>query len=225
MVGAAGPKAPKTSPTTTRAAERGLTTRCSGLATLAAELDIVRRVMTRSELLAALDNVLNNIVFGLLLTRIVKPEQWTAIDQPTATFQGSTGDLLRLSIAPMRDRMADPAYRKLVNEEFENCLKRATVSEGHELLLLYCENTGQYAAYKAQPWYQFARIIRNVVSHKDGGALRRWPDDLTKQGIREVSWRHHVLRASDIGAAVSFTLHDALQLLKDQIDFVQAGLA
>lgn len=181
--------------------------------------------MTLTELNAGLENVLNNIVFELLLTRLVPDEAWAIVNPPIATFQGSQGDLLRLDVGSMCSRMAIPEYKKAVIEEFENCLKRATVREGHELILLYCEQTKQFQVYKAQPWFQFARIIRNVVSHKDAGMLQEWPPDLKRAGIPSVSWRHHVLAENMVGSAVAFTLYDALNLLKDQIEFARTKLA
>lgn len=180
--------------------------------------------MTLKELNAGLENILKNIVFGLLQTRIVSPEAWATVSPPIATFQGSQGDLLRLDVGPMCHRMSDPDYKRAVTEEFENCLKRAAVREGHEILLLYCEQTNQFGTYKSQPWFQFARIIRNVVSHKDAGVLRKWPRDLKDAGISRVSWRHHTLDESMVDRAVPFTLYDALLLLKDQIEFAGTNL-
>ena len=180
--------------------------------------------MNLTELNAALENVLNNIVFGLLLPRLVKPDAWANTGPPVATFKGSTGDLLRLDIGPMCHRMVIDEYKNAITDEFENCLKRATVREGHELLCLYCEETKQFNLYKSQPWFQFARIIRNVVSHKDAGRLREWPSDLKKARILQVSWRHYTLLENMLGNDVAFTLYDALLLLKDQIEFARTKL-
>ena len=149
--------------------------------------------MTKPELIVALENILNNIVFGLVLTRIVPSDSWTNISPPIATFRGPSGDLLRLDFGPMCSRMKNPNYKKAVTEEFENCLKRATVREGHELLLLYCGETQQFSVYKSQAWFQFARIIRNVVSHKCGGILRNWPADLARNNVNSVSWQNRTL--------------------------------
>jgi hypothetical protein len=181
--------------------------------------------MILTELNAGLENVLNNVVFGLLLTRLVAPEAWASVDPPIATFRGSKGDLLRLDVGPMCSQMANTEYKRALTEEYENCLKRATVREGHELLLLYCEETHQFDIYKSQPWFQFARIIRNVVSHKDAGVLREWPRDLKKSGVSQVTWRHYVLDESMVGSAITFTLYDALLLLKDKIEFARTKLA
>jgi len=174
---------------------------------------------------AALETVLNNIVFGLLLTRLVKADAWANAGPPIATFKGSTGDLLKLNVGPMCSRMTDDDYKKVVTDEFENCLKRATVREGHELLLLYCKETKQFHLYKSESWFQFARIIRNVVSHKDGGRLREWPRNLKKDGVSQASWRHYSLSEGMVGTVIRFTLYDALLLLKDQIEFARTKLA
>ena len=80
--------------------------------------------------------------------------------------------------------------------------------------------TNQYSVYKAEPWFQFARIIRNVVSHKDGGILRTWPRDLTKTGVTQVSWQNRTLDVSMVGQEIAFTHHEALWLFQDQLEFV-----
>jgi hypothetical protein len=181
--------------------------------------------MTKTELLNALGNILTNNIYGLVLTRLVPDERWNTISPTVATFRGPQGDLIHIDIAPLCKNMVHPASKKNVTEEFENCLKRASVREGHEVILLYCEETNQFQLYKSQTWFQFARIIRNVVSHKQAGVLREWPNDLLKKGITQVTWRSRVLDASMVGTDVEFTIQEALQLLNDQIEFVRNTLA
>jgi hypothetical protein len=181
--------------------------------------------MTKTELIGALNNILNNNVYGLLLTRLVPDDRWNSIRPTVATFKGQQGDLLRIDIAPLCNSLSNPADKKIVTEEFENCLKRASVREGHEVILLYCEETNQFPLYKAQPWFQFARIIRNVVSHKHAGNLRQWPNDLANKGVNQVAWRGRTLDTTMVGSEVDFTIQEALQLLIDQIEFVQTTLA
>ncbi|MHB8089391.1 MAG: hypothetical protein ACYDH2_14205, partial [Anaerolineaceae bacterium] len=115
--------------------------------------------------------------------------------------------------------------RAIAIGELEKSLKRALVREGHELILLYCEESGQVAKYKMAPWFQFARIIRNIVSHKQGSILREWPKDLIKQGVVTVSWRSRTLSTSMIERVISFTHQEALQLFADQFEFAQNQLS
>jgi hypothetical protein len=76
-----------------------------------------------------------------------------------------------------------------------------------------------------EPWFQFARIIRNVVSHKNGGILRAWPPDLSKAGTTSVAWRSRALELSNVGKPVEFTHNEALQLFADQMEFAHSKLA
>ena len=179
---------------------------------------------TKNELLGALHNILNNFVFGMVLSRIVPPAEWQKLIRESATFKGPDGSLLHVDLAPLVANFSNPVDRKILVEEYENGLKRALLSEGHEVILAYCEATDQFSLYKAQAWFQFARIIRNVVSHKDGGFLRTWPVDLTKTGVATVAWRLHLLDASMVGKPIEFKHHEALQLFKDQMDFAQSKL-
>lgn len=44
-------------------------------------------------------------------------------------------------------------------------LLRALLKESFELVRDYSERTKQDALFRSQPWYQFARMIRNCISH------------------------------------------------------------
>lgn len=181
--------------------------------------------MTKNELIGALHNILNNFVFGIVSSRFVAQETWEKLATECAVFQAPQGELLHVELEPLSRNMANPSDRKILVEEFEKSLKRAMMSEGHELILWYCEETKQYQNYKTEPWFQFARIIRNIVSHKQGGVLRQWPEDLKKKGISQVSWRNRIIDEKMVGKDIEFTHHEALQLFKDQLDFVVNKLA
>jgi hypothetical protein len=180
--------------------------------------------MTKNELLAALTNTWQNFAFGLLLPKLVLDDAWHALAGKTITFDGPNGPWFHISPIWYKDVIENPANRQNLIGEFEKSLKRALVSEGHELILSYCEATNQVDLYKAVPWFQFARIMRNVVSHKQGGTLREWPNDLRKKGITQVSWRKRTIDINMIGREIEFTHQEALQLLADQFEFAQNQL-
>jgi hypothetical protein len=180
--------------------------------------------VTKQELIAALQNILNNFIFGMVLTRLVPDSQWRHVANQKATFQGPDGSLLHVELAPFVVNFSNPTDRKILVEEFENGLKRALVSEGPEVILAYCEETNQFTLYKTEPWFQFARLIRNVVFYKDGGILRSWPSDLQRAGVDQVHWRSRMLDSRKVGKAVEFTHHEALQLFKDQMEFARKRL-
>jgi hypothetical protein len=180
--------------------------------------------MTKHELLVALTNTWQNFVLGLLLPNLIEEDAWGKFSEGTVTFDGPDGPWLHLGPDWYANMIINKDNRANVIGEFEKALKRATMSEGHELILLYCEETQQFDKYKAVPWFQFARIIRNIVSHKQGGILREWPKDLRRQGITQVSWHNRTIDTSMIGQQINFTHQEALQLLADQTDFAQNGL-
>lgn len=97
------------------------------------------------------------------------------------------------------------------------------MAEAHELLLAYCEHTNQFPTYKALAWFQFARIVRNAASHKQGGIIG-WPKDLKNAGVSEVTWRHRTIRESDDGSELQMPDAEALQLIGDMMDFLAKSL-
>ena len=77
--------------------------------------------------------------------------------------------------------------------------------------------------YAAQPWYQFARVLRNAVVHYRGEYVSRWPDALRRRGVTELRWRHLVLR-DRIGAVVPLADADASALWEEQRSFAAREL-
>jgi|GEM_PF-946510 len=59
----------------------------------------------------------------------------------------------------------DEASLKIATEELYSSAHRAAVKELLPITKYYCNSTGQLAKLKAQPWFQFWRILRNCWSH------------------------------------------------------------
>src|SRR3989338_1622765 len=180
--------------------------------------------MTKENLVGALNNVLNNYIFGMVLTRIVPADALEKTVNKKATFQGPAGELLHVDLTPLTAIYSNPSDKKILSEEFEKSLKRSLLGEAHEIICWYCEETKQHLLYESQPWYQFARIIRNSVSHKQGGTLHPWPSTLSKKGITQVCWRTRSLDISLVGKEILFTHQEALQLFSDIMDFAKTTL-
>jgi hypothetical protein len=135
------------------------------------------------------------------------------------------GDV-EIQLGPLvkRARNVDFSAAEGFKRNYENSLLRAMMREAHELILLYCRETEQFPIYKAQPWFQFARILRNAASHEEGGTLE-WPRDLREKGITSVTWREKTFDTTMVGQQIVFYPPDGLELLKDQIDFVSEKLS
>ena len=119
----------------------------------------------KDELLNGLNIVLNNFLYGIVCPKLVPPERWKEASSKTAVF----GDV-EIQLGPLVKRAfeADFTAREGFKRNYENSLLRTMMREAHELILLYCEETKQFPVYKAEPWFQFARVLRNVMVSQGG---------------------------------------------------------
>jgi hypothetical protein len=159
-----------------------------------------------------------------MCSRLATDEAWARASSGAALFEGYDG-YVRIDLGPLSKRILNKDGRARFIRNYENSLLRTMVRESHELILLYCHETKQFPIYKAEPWFQFARILRNVVSHKEGGTLREWPRDLLSAGITSVTWRGRTLDSSMLGTGIAFYPPEGLELLRDQIEFVASKLS
>ena len=118
--------------------------------------------MTKDELLNGLNNILNNFVYGFVCPHLVAPEAWQAASTKAVVFRGREAEV-QIELGPISKRILDSSLRTGFNRNYENSLLRALIRESHELILLYCHETNQSGLYKAEPWFQFVRILRNVI--------------------------------------------------------------
>jgi hypothetical protein len=181
---------------------------------------------TKAELLNGLNILLNNFLYGFVCPNLVPRELWRDASRKTAVFESGEG-MIHIQLGPLVGRAFDVDYtpRAGFRRNYENSLLRTLMREAHELILLYCEETQQLPIYKAEPWFQFARVLRNVMSHKEGGTLREWPKDLLAKGITSVMWRGRRFDTTMLGQRLVFYPPEGLELVKDQIDFVTAKLS
>ena len=132
-------------------------------------------------------------------------------------------DLQREKFAFLLDAAGQLDGRPALAHEVAKGGRRDLVASTHELITEYCLATGQLPVYMAQPWYQFARVLRNAVVHYRGEYVSRWPEALRRRGIAELRWRHPVLRDC-IGEVVPLGNDDAIALWEVQREFAAAAL-
>ena len=174
--------------------------------------------MTKDDLVAQLHTILANFVFGVALRCCFPQELWQKITTEALEFEHGA-QIAKVELRPLANRMTNPVERQSLFDEYEKSLKRSLLSETHEVICNYCEETDQFSVYKAQAWYEFVRVIRNTISHKDGGILRKWPD----KRVKIAEWRTRTLVPSMVGQAIDFTPFEALRLVEDQADFVSSN--
>src|SRR5262245_30579167 len=124
-------------------------------------------IANKQDMLNALQNVLHNFVLGMMLSHFAKNGGWRQLPSGTGNFGDPAGNLVPVDLSAVVQNLESDRDREHVTAEFEKSLRRSLLGEGHEVILTYCEATGQFPTYKAQPWFQFARVVRNLVSHAD----------------------------------------------------------
>ena len=132
-------------------------------------------------------------------------------------------DLEREKFALLLDVAARPDVRPALARELAKGARRDLIASTHELLTEYCLATGQTSGYAAQPWYQFARVLRNAVVHYRGEYVSRWPDALRRRGVTELRWGRLVLR-DRVGEVVPLANEDAVALWTEQRAFAEREL-
>ena len=147
----------------------------------------------------------------------------TTIDPFTKPDLLAALDLQREKFAFLLDVAARPGVRPALARELAKGARRDLIASTHELLAEYCLATAQTPVYAAQPWYQFARVLRNAVVHYRGEYVSRWPDALRRRGVAELRWRHLVLH-DRVGAVVPLGDADAVALWEEQRAFAERVL-
>jgi hypothetical protein len=153
----------------------------------------------------------------------VPEEAWKGIEKGTFFIPDEDEEQeYRYSLESLSKSMQ--LCRTLTTSELEKSLRRAIMREAHELILDYCEETGQENTYKKAPFYWFATILRNTVSHKSGGKIRKWPDQLTKGKLFSVSWDKHKIDKSMLHEELAFHPFEVVKLFHAHLSFVRDEL-
>lgn len=180
--------------------------------------------MTKKELLNALHHVYGNLLLGNILLGFSDSINWKIVGtmihevrSPDLIFTADLRTVFGNTTSLLKDQPA-------MVDEFQKMLRRSVVAESFEALVLYCHKSAQTDKLHGLTWYQFARILRNTVSHKRG-ELIHWPDELKKKGISSVTWRHRTLDIDMINKPLQMLDAEILALITDEIAFVEASLS
>jgi hypothetical protein len=143
--------------------------------------------MTKQELESQFTNAKNNYFLGLAaLSLFASPEAYPILERNHAKFGSYT-----ITFDQVAKLLRDPTDRDIAVKEFLNGQFRMLIKESFELLKDYCDETSQSSALKAEPWFQFARMIRNCLSHNF-----RFEFNNYDKSLLPVSWKSYAI---DVG--------------------------
>ena len=108
-----------------------------------------------------LKNAKNNYILGLAAISLFSNEKvYPVLEVSRAKFGTYTVEFKKV-----KNLLINPVHRQIALKEFLKSQIRALIKESFELVKNYCDETNQDSKLKTAPWYQFARIIRNCLSH------------------------------------------------------------
>jgi len=103
----------------------------------------------------------------------------------------------------------DRSNYKRAATEFVKLMLRTFTTESFEKLRGYCKDTGQTALMRAQPWYQFARVVRNSLAHSQIWSFNSY--DLRQLPI---TWNGKTITESMNGTEMTWDFYDCFDALE-----------
>jgi hypothetical protein len=175
--------------------------------------------MTKPELIGQLENAKNNYILGLAaMSLFASPEAYPILEKNRASFGTYT-----VEFAQVVRLLQNAKDREIATKEFLTSQIRALIKESFELIKDYCENSGQAALLKAEDWYQFARMIRNCLSHNFKFEFNNYD-----RGLLPLSWKGRTIASEMDGQHLRldfFGYVETWELFREYQNFVKDRVA
>ncbi|MHA1703926.1 MAG: hypothetical protein ACTSWK_16855 [Promethearchaeota archaeon] len=118
--------------------------------------------MNKKEFLSQLENAKNNFILVLASVSLFSNDKSLGeLGKSNCSF-----GTYSLSFKQVENMMRNLKSKEIACNEFLKMGVRALIKESFELIKDYLKNTNQLDKFTKQDWYQFARILRNCLSHE-----------------------------------------------------------
>jgi len=171
--------------------------------------------MNKTEMLSQLENAKNNYILGLAACSLFTNEKsYSILEESHCEFSGYRIDFHQVS------NMLKTAHDKDVAcKEFVKMSLRALIKEAFELVRTYCKDTSQIDVLRRQAWYQFARLIRNCLSHNFQFVFKN-----SDRQLLPVAWRGKEIKRDMENTFLElsfFGYKETWELFRDMNDFAK----
>ena len=140
--------------------------------------------MTKKELIGQVENAKSNYILGLAAISLFSNEKvYPILEESHCKFGTYT-----VEFKQVKNLLMKPGDRDIAIKEFLNSQIRALIKESFELIKNYCNETNQVPTFQGEPWYQFARMIRNCLSHNFRFEFKKYDKSLLP-----VSWKNRTI--------------------------------
>ena len=172
-------------------------------------------MISKKELISQLENAKNNYILGLAAISLFSNEKALSIfEESHAAFGQYT-----VQFKQVKNLLSSPSDRDIAIKEFLTSQIRALIKESFELIKDYCDDTNQSSSFKTEPWYQFARMIRNCLSHNFRFEFNKYDKTLLP-----VSWKNRTIESSMHGQHLKlnfFGYVETWELFSEYQNFVE----
>ncbi len=146
--------------------------------------------MNKKELNSQLENAKNNYILGMTAISLLSNEK----TYPLLEESGAVFGKYEIEFKQVASLLSNQSDRDIALKEYSISHIRALIKESFELIKNYCVESDQLSIYKSASWYQFARLIRNCISHNFKFEFNNYD-----KGILPVSWNNKTIDINSNG--------------------------
>lgn len=175
--------------------------------------------MNKAEIVAQFENAKNNYILGLAAISLFANEKSYPILEESHCNLGQYS----LTFDQVARLLRNQKDREIAVKEFRTMLLRALIKETFEIMKSYCAESNQKGLLTSEAWYQFARIIRNCISHNFRFEFNKYD-----KGLLPVVWKHRTIDLSMNGRHLEllfFGYVEAWELFSEMQSFVTSKLS
>ena len=202
--------------------------------------------MNKQELISQLNSIQSNFMLGLAaLGLLLREDSFSVLESLVCVLTDSSisfisdtsqiheqfkGVQFPLKVAPYplaeaakNIKDSDKKQREKIQRDFFMMLLEVLLKDSFEVIKDHCKNSNKLQLFKQQDWYNFARIVRNCLSHNHSVEYK---NDQDKRSL-PISWKGRSFTQDMEGKPLKisfFGIDGALELFTDMRAFVENSL-
>lgn len=140
---------------------------------------------TKQELEDYLNNKRIPLMISLVYTKIPKERLLESLQKSTLTINNDKVDFSTLVTSLSKDSQYETIIDHMVNLAIKNA-----VTDYFESIRKYCERTQQSTIFQNQQWHNYAKLIRNGLSHDYVWDFSRQPESIFPVTYKQITINH-----------------------------------
>jgi hypothetical protein len=178
--------------------------------------------MSKDEALELIQGVRATALLGLVLRESFEPDVTAELIRGQSFAFERNGQVVAVvQLDRIAEALEDPEECRTLKGNLGLLLKQTLVRTSFEIVKAYAEDTSQITSFQTWPAYDFIRLIRNTLSHRDHARLHRW----SPGNLQSATWRHRTLTPQEVGTDILLEPAEYLQMQGDLYSFLRDQLS